>query len=221
VPDFSDVRLGPGWSAFTDVEACAQYILILLTATLSGVVLAYHPVYRGRPASMEALDLRKTLIIYTVVGALVAIVCTVNPYMAFVIFGIGGLMRFTTRLSASKSTGYAIVGTVIGMCWGLGLELVAVLATIYAWVMVYLLEVSTVLELTVGGVDVVDMGRSTESYRDAIARAGGRVMFHGKVFKKRKMRFVIRLPSGVTLDRIAELVDEIPVELRGTPDWPE
>ena len=127
MPDvLGEVTIGPGWEAFTDPARYWQYGLILVAATISGTVLAYHPVYRGRPASMEALELRKTLIIYTAVGALIAIICTVNATMAFVIFGIGGLMRFRTQLGASKSTGYAIMGTLVGLCWGLGLEMIAV-----------------------------------------------------------------------------------------------
>jgi len=118
----------------------AQYGLILVEATLSAILLAYHPIYRGRPKTMEDLELAKTLIIYSVAGALISIICTAAPSMAFVIFGIGGLMRFRTNLDSSKSTGHAIIGTLVGLCWGLGLELVAVLATVFFWAMIFFLS---------------------------------------------------------------------------------
>lgn len=222
MPDLmGDVSLGPGWEAFKQPELIMEYVLILLAATVSGTVLALHPVYLGRPASMEAIELKKTLIIYTAVGALISIICTVNPSMAFVIFGIGGLMRFRTNLGDSKSTGHAIMGVLVGLCWGLGLEVVAVLATVYFWVMIFFLERATVVELTVGGVKIPEMGPSTDAYRKAITDAGGAVISASKNFKKVQMTFVFRLPRKVRLEKIISRVEALPEELRGTPDWPE
>lgn len=216
-----EVSLGPGWEAFKHPEVYLGYALILLAATVSATVLAYHPIYIGRPASMEAIELKKTLIIYTAVGALIAIICTVNPSMAFVIFGIGGLMRFRTNLADSKSTGHAIMGTLVGLCWGLGLEMVAVFATVYFWVMIFFLERATVVELTVGGVKISDMGPSTEAYRKAISQAGATVISHSKNFKKVQMTFVFKLPRKVPIEKIITVVENLPEEIRGTPDWPE
>ncbi len=222
MPDFAtQVSLGPGWEAFQDPQLYIQYALILLAATASGAILAYHPIYRGRPASMEDLELKKTLIIYTAVGALIAIICTVNPSMAFVIFGIGGLMRFRTNLGASKSTGHAIMGTLVGLCWGLGLQMVAVFATVFFWLMILFLERASIVELTVGGVKIPKMGPSTEAYREALAKAGCTVSSHSKNFKKVQMTFVFRLPGKVSLESVINSVDNIPEELKGTPDWPE
>jgi len=211
---------GPGLAAFADPMKWIQYALILVEATLSGAVLAYHPVYFGRPKSMEDLELAKTLIIYSVAGALISIICTAAPTMAFVIFGIGGLMRFRTNLDSSKSTGHAIIGTLVGLCWGLGLELVAVLATVFFWGMIFFLERATVVELIVGGVKVAQMLAATEAYREAIAKAGCRVSAHHKNFKKGEMKFVFKLPRKLTIEKVIAEVDKIPEELRGTPDWP-
>ncbi len=215
------VRLGPGWEAFSDPQLYWQYSLILVAATLSGAALAFHPIYRGRPATMESIELRKTLIIYSTVGALIAIICTVNPSMAFVIFGIGGLMRFRTQLGASKSTGYAIMGTLVGLCWGLGLEMVAVVATIYFWLVIYFLERSSVIELTVGGVPIAEMGAATAAYKAAIHKTGCTVSAHSKNFKKVQMTFVVRVPRQTKIDAIVDEVNKLPEGLRGTPDWPE
>jgi hypothetical protein len=210
---------GPGWAGFADLGLYLRFASILLAATASSALLAFHPVHRGRQVSLADIDLRKTLIIYGVVGALIAVVCSVSPSMAFVIFGIGGLMRFRTDVGASKDTGQAIMATLIGLCWGLGLELVGTLATLYFWIMIFVLERSPAVELTVGGVAVPDMGRSAEAYRDAIERAGGRVVGQAKDFKRAQMRFVFRMPRRTTDDRLAKELALIPEPLRGMPDW--
>jgi hypothetical protein len=216
-----DVRMGPGWAAFGDPESYLRYAAILILATLSGAVLAHHPVLRGRPMHLEDLEQQKTLVVYSVVGALIAIICSTNPSMAFVIFGIGGLMRFRTDLGASKHTGHTIMGTLVGLCWGLGLELVATFATLYFWLIIYVLERAPVMQLTVGGVTVADMGEAANAYRKAIQRAGGLLTAHSKNFKKEQMTFVFRLRGDTGLDPVVEEVATIPAGLRGTPHWPE
>jgi hypothetical protein len=220
MPDIGTLTQGPGLAAFADPMRWIHSALILIEATLSGVALAYHPIYIGRPKSMEDLELTKTLIIYSVAGALISIICTTAPSMAFVIFGIGGLMRFRTNLDSSKSTGHAIIGTLVGLCWGLGLQLVAVLATVFFWVMIFFLERATVVELIVGGVKVAQMSAAADAYREAIAKAGCRVSAHHKNFKKGEMAFVFKLPRKVAIEKVIAAVDGIPEELRGTPDWP-
>jgi hypothetical protein len=211
--------VGPGWAAFGDRELYLRFATILIAATVSSALLAYHPVYRRRAISLADIDLRKTLIIYGIVGALIAVICTVSPSMAFVIFGIGGLMRFRTDVGASKDTGHTIMATLIGLCWGLGLELVAVLATLFFWALIFALERSPPAELTVGGVSLLDMGRAADAYRAAIARAGGRVLGHAKDFKRTQMSFVYRLPVSSSEEDLAREVAAIPDGLRGTPDW--
>ena len=68
------LSIGPGWHAFAEPEQYLHAALVLLTATLSGLVLAFHPVYRGRPISLVDLEQRKTLVLYSSVGALIAII---------------------------------------------------------------------------------------------------------------------------------------------------
>jgi hypothetical protein len=215
----ANFELGPGWSGFSKPELYLKFTMILVAATASSALLAFHPVYRGRPTSLADLDLRKTLIIYGIVGALIAVICSVSPPMAFVIFGIGGLMRFRTDVGASKDTGHTIIATLVGLCWGLGLELVAALATVYCWIIIFALERSRPIELTVGGVGIPEMGRAAEAYRDAIKRTGGRVLGHAKDFKRSQMTFVFRLPRHSSEEALAREVAVIPDQLRGTPDW--
>src|ERR1700753_4188691 len=95
------LSLGPGWDAFQQPDQYAHAALVLITATLSGIVLAFHPVQRGRPLTVDDVEQRKPVVLYSSVGALIAIICTVAPSMAFVIFGIGGLMRFRTNTGES------------------------------------------------------------------------------------------------------------------------
>lgn len=210
-----------GWQGFDDPALYLHVLLVLVLATCSGALLAFHPVTRGRALTIESLEQRKTMLIYSVVGALISTICTVNPSMAFVIFGIGGLMRFRTDVGAPKNTGNTIMSTLIGLCWGLHLELVAVLATAYVWGMIYVLERSRLRQLAVGGIAVPDMMRAEEAYREAIARSGCHVLGHTKDFKRLQMLFMFRVPSREAFEQLTREVAALPDALRGAPDWPE
>jgi hypothetical protein len=177
-------------------------------------------VYRSRPLTLDVLEHRKTIIIYSAVGALIAIICTVAPSMAFVIFGIGGLMRFRTNTGDSTVTGQTIMGTLIGLSWGLGLQLVAVLATLYFAVMIWVLEAAPIQKVTIG-IEIANMHRAADLYRDALVRAGCTILAHGKSFKKSQMHFLLKAPRGFGAEEAMRALTEIPEELRGTVDWPE
>ena len=213
------LSLGPGWEAFLQADQYIHAALVLLTATLSGVVLAFHPVHRGRSLTLEDVEQRKTIVLYSTVGALIAIICTVAPSMAFVIFGIGGLMRFRTNTGESKTTGHTIMGTLVGLCWGLGLQLVAVLATIYFWLMIFALEAARVDRLHVLGIETINMARAAEAYREVLTRAGCRVLGHTKSFKKLQLTFTLRVPRNFTIDEVTKAATDLPPELRGIVDW--
>ena len=66
---------------------------------------------------------------YALVGAVTAKIVEANSAMAFVVFGIGGLMRFRTDVGPAKDTGRVILTAVVGVCCGLKLLVVAVRAT--------------------------------------------------------------------------------------------
>jgi hypothetical protein len=215
------LTLGPGWEAFAHPDQYVHAAVVLMAATGSGLVLAYHPLHSARALTLDDIEQRKSLVLFSSVGALIAIVCTVTPQMAFVIFGIGGLMRFRTNTGESKTTGHTIIGTLIGLCWGLGLQLVAVLATVYFWLMIFVLEAARVERLTVSGVASADMPRAAEAYRQAMTQAGCRVLGHNRSFKKAQLSFVLRVPQRFSADDVSRAVATIEPELRGSFDWRE
>lgn len=213
--------MGPGWAGFTDSAHWIRYGTVLIAATVSGAVLAYHPAHTRGTVTLADIEQRKTLIIYSIAGALIAVVCAVNPSMAFVIFGIGGLLRFRTDVGESKSTGHTIIATLVGLCWGLGLELVAVLATAYFWSIVWFLEKTQVERLRVGGIASADLARAAEVYRQTLTRAGCRIYGHEKSHKALEMTFIVRMKDRSARDLLAKEFDSIPEPLRGVPEWTE
>jgi hypothetical protein len=73
------------------------------------------------------------------VGAVVAEL-GINQNLAFVIFGIGALVRFRTVLDNPKATGKALLVVVIGLACGMGQWAMAVFVTAATWTLVYWLD---------------------------------------------------------------------------------
>jgi hypothetical protein len=101
-----------GWSDFGDGWLLLDMIIVLLIALLLGAVIGYHPATRRRMSSLEQFEQPKTVLMYSMVAAVVALLVKVQPAMAFVIFGIGGLLRFRTLVGEAKDTGRVILVTV-------------------------------------------------------------------------------------------------------------
>jgi hypothetical protein len=209
-----------GLEAFTDPKQIGYFLLLLLGSSALGALLAYHP--STRRTSMEDLDQPKITITYAVVGTLVGIVVPPIPAMGIAIFGIGGLMRFRTELSAAKETGRVILATMIGITCGLNLWMVAIITTAFSWILIYVLESRTNERLTVRGVRSETIGPSSEAYAKALHGLNCRFHAPRKNPKKGQITYTMQVPQNVSREAIeAKCNEEVPKDLRGTIDWPE
>jgi hypothetical protein len=210
-----------GWGAFSDPEKLGNFFLVIIGAGALGAVLALHP-FAGQMLSLEDLDQPKIIITYTVVGALVAIVVSAIPSMAFAIFGIGGLMRFRTELGAAKETGRVILATLLGLACGLHFWMVAILGTAIAWVLIWILESRQGLRMAVRGLTTQTLGPAAEAYAGVLGGLKCSIATVRKNPAKSQVSFIFRAKR--TLDREAieaQCNEKVPKELRGTIDWPE
>ncbi len=210
---------GYNWEAFTRLDFVLEVLLGLLTAAALGAALGYHPRTYGRAISPEDIDQPKIFIMYAVVGSAVAEVVRAFPEMAFVIFGIGGLLRFRTDVGHARDTGRVILATIVGLACGLKIYVVAVLAAAFGWILILLLEAHVMYRLTVKGIGQTVLAKAAEAYEEALRAHGLRITSEKKNFLKSQVAFVFRAPGNLDRDRIEEFLKEVPESLRGTIDW--
>ncbi len=121
-----------------------QFVLRLLLSFLLAVacawVVGWHPRRATFGDPLADNEERKTLLILGLVGAVVAELSAGSPTMAFVIFGIGALLRFRTALDNPKLTGKAIMVVIIGLACGMGSWVMAVFVTAFTWILIYWIE---------------------------------------------------------------------------------
>jgi hypothetical protein len=208
-----------GWSDFADGWLLLDMVLVLLIALVLGAVIGYHPATRRRMSSLEHFEQPKTVLMYSMVAAVVALLVKVEPAMAFVIFGIGGLLRFRTLVGEAKDTGRVILVTVVGLCCGLKIFIVAVPATVIGWLVVYFLEQQPAGIIRVSGVAEDKMRASNKAHRGLIESAGFIVIGEQTKFIKREFAFVVKAPPAIDRARLDADFESLPNELRGVIDW--
>lgn len=217
--ELSELGLGVGWRAFTDVELLGQMALVLVIAVVLAALIAYHPTTRAKASTLEQLEQPKTFMMYSMVGALIAIIVKVQPSMALVVFGIGGLMRFRTNVGEAKDTGRVILVTVVGLCCGLELYAVAVLATGLAWALIFALERRTVGRVVVQGLDKDQIDAAAEAHTTVLRELGCTVLGEDKRVHKASVAVIYRAPRAVDRGRIEQGFASLPEPLRGTVNW--
>ncbi len=214
-PRHSFETLMEGWSDFNQGWLLLDMVLVLGFALALSAVIAYHPTTRKRMSSLEHFEQPKAFLLYSMVAAMVALIVKVSPAMAFVIFGIGGLLRFRTLVGDAKDTGRVILVTVVGLCCGLKIFVVAVPATVIGWLLVYSLERQTAGIIRVSGVGEDAIYDAVRAYRAIIQRLGCTVIGEQTKFIRREFCFVVQAPPDLQRGSLQEQLDQLPQGLRG------
>lgn len=210
-----------GWAGFLDTDALLQSFLALILATFLGSVIAFHPTTARTVDTREEAELPKVLIMYALVGAVVGeIVLEYGMVVGFVIFGLGGLMRFRTDAASTRDTGRLIMVTLIGLISGLNLPHFAVMATVFAWILIYVFDGHPVCELKINEVPKGKVKEASDAYRTTLAQLGCTVISEDRSFTKNRIVFVVRAPRNKSQSQLtAGLCEHVPAEIRGELDW--
>ena len=223
VPDFlgqPPASLGEGWRGLTDIAFLANALLTLTLAAVLGAIIAYHPRHRQTADTLAEIDAPKVYIMYAVIGAIIGIlVVKYGLVVGFVLFGIGGLIRFRTILQSASVTGQVIYVTLIGLSCGLDLPHVAILATAFGFVLIYVLEARITYRIDVRGLSRERIGEAAAAYRRVLEQRGCRIMNEKKNPVKERVTFIFRAGQE-TREHLEEVLESgIDETLRGAVDW--
>lgn len=210
-----------GWEGFLDTAALSQSFLSLVLAIFLGAVIAFHPTTARTVDTRAEAELPKVLIMYALVGAVVGeIVLQYGMVVGFVIFGLGGLMRFRTDAASTRDTGRLIMVTLIGLIAGLNLPHFAVMATAFSWTLIYTFDGHPVCELEIHEIPKGKVKEAAEAYRAQLAQLGCKIISEDRSFAKSRIVYVLRAPRNRPQSQLnAALCENVPVEVRGEINW--
>jgi uncharacterized membrane protein YhiD involved in acid resistance len=205
---------------FTDLSRYVEVVLVLLLAMLLSAVIAYHPLTRGKASTITEIEQPKTFIMYALAGALAGYIALISPAIGFIIFGIGGLMRFRTEVGEAKDTGRVILVTIVGICCGVQAFLIAIFATLFGWLLVWHLERQNAGRMQVKGLEREKIQPVAEAYRGVLTEAGCTILGEKKNFLKGQVTFVFKAPRELDREEVeGRIAEQLPKEIRGAVDW--
>ena len=210
-----------GWSGFNDYGAMVNELAALVLATLLAMIIAFHPTTRRTVDTIEEAELPKVSIMYALVGAVVGVaVLQFGMVIGFVVFGLGGLMRFRTETSSTRDTGRLIIVTLVGLLCGMNLPHFAVITTAFVWFVILVFDANPVYRLDVTDIDKPNLKLAADAYKNELANFGAKLVTESNAVSKGKLVFVFRAPRGFSQDALYEAtLRHLPPELRGEVDW--
>ena len=182
---------------FGHPEFILRLFLSLSLAVGCAYAIAWHPRRASLADPLADLEERKALILLGVVGAVVAELSGTSQTLAFVIFGIGALLRFRTLLDNPKLTGKAIMVVVVGLACGMGSWAMAVFVTAFCWVLVYWLDSHSSCRVRIRLDDTEDPKPVFGTVQSLLVSHKCRLQSSALYEDKGQMVFLLYIPSGV------------------------
>ena len=188
-----------------------RLFLSLALAVGCAWVIAWHPRRASLHDPLADLEERKALILLGVVGAVIAELSGTSQTLAFVIFGIGALLRFRTLLGNPKLTGKAIMIVVVGLACGMGSWAMAVFVTAFSWLLLFWLDSHTSCRVRIRLDETEDPKPVFGMVQSLLVSHKCRLQSSSLYEDKGQMVFLLYIPAGVDP---RELEEEVRSKLR-------
>jgi hypothetical protein len=182
---------------FAHPEFILRLFLSLGLAVACAQAIAWHPRRSSLQNPLGDLEERKALILLGMVGAVIAELSGTSQTLAFVIFGVGALLRFRTALDNPKLTGKAIIVVVVGLACGMGSWAMAVFVTIFSWLLIYWLDSHSSCRIRIRLEDDVDPQPIFGMMQSLLVSHHCRLQSSALYEEKGQMVFVLYIPAGI------------------------
>jgi hypothetical protein len=187
---------------FLHPEFVLRLFLSLTLAVSCAWLVAWHPRRSARVDSLSDLEERKTLVLLGMVGAIVAELSGASATLAFVIFGIGALLRFRTVLDNPKLTGKAVTVVVIGLACGMGSWVMAVFVTAFSWILIFWLDSQIACRIRIRLAEGGNPKPMFGTVQSLLISRGCRVQSSALDKDKRQLLFFLHIPAGLDLRKL-------------------
>lgn len=216
-----DVLVTEGWLGFANWEFLLHALLALTLAVVFSAAIAYHPRSMRTMDTLEEAVAPRIYLVYGLVGAVIGLmVLEYGLVVGFVVFGIGGLIRFRTTLPSATKTGRLILVTLIGLSMGLNLPHVAFISTAFGFALIYIMDARVTYRIEVKDLDSEVLVGAAHAYREVLTSRGCRILNEKKNFDKKEVAFIFRTSHQTSREDLEQaFTHHLPEKLRGSVDW--
>jgi hypothetical protein len=209
-----------GWGGFLDLRFMAAALGVLLIAAALGAIIGFHPATKRTVDNLDEAELAPVFVMYAVIGAVIGVaVREYGTVVGFVVFGIGGLLRFRSATDSTRDTVRLITVTLVGLIAGLGLLHFAVMTTLFAFALIYIFDSSPACRIRIEGLPMDRAADVAAAYREQLKVHRCKIIAERRSLEKKRIEFVFRLPRRGTRDQLESALSGIPADLRGHVDW--
>src|ERR1043166_8418856 len=191
------VSIGQSLEQFAHPSFILRLFLSLTLALGCAFAIAWHARRASLRDPLKDFEERKALVLLGVVGAVVAELSGTSQTLAFVIFGIGALLRFRTLLDNPKLTGKAIMVVVVGLACGMGSWAMAVFVTGFSWLLIFWLDSHSSCRVRIRLDDNEDPKPVFGMVQSLLVSHKCRLQSSSLYEDKGQMVFLLYIPSGV------------------------
>jgi hypothetical protein len=187
---------------FLHPEFMLRLFLSLTLAVGCAWLLAWDPRRSSSLDSPADFEERKTLVLLGMVGAIVAELSGTSQTLAFVIFGIGALLRFRTALDNPKLTVKAMIVVVVGLACGMGSWVMAVFVTAFSWILIFWLDSHIACRIRIRHPREADAKETCDMVQSFLVSRGCRLQTSPLYKGKRQVVFLLHIPAGLDLRQL-------------------
>jgi hypothetical protein len=206
---------GGGWAQWANREEIGLFILDVATTIALTAAFVYHPIRRRLPVTLASLRLPTLFYLYALIGMVVGFLVVQHGYIiGFVVFGIGALLRFRSNLDDPGDTVEMILVTVLGLCVGLNLPVMAIMIGAVAWVVILVAGRRDAVALSLKADDQAALDGALAEVEEAATQKRWRIASlhrsHGKAAAE-----LILVTVGKLAEGDVERILEGPLDARG------
>ena len=200
---------GGGWSQWRNTDEALLFIGDVVTTLILTAAIVHHPVRRRLALSVSALRLPRLFFLYALTGMTVGFLVLQHGYIiGFVVFGIGALLRFRSNLDDPEDTVEMILVTVLGLCVGLDLPIMAILVGVVAWMVIWLTARKTPCEIALKADDRASLDESLGRVSEALKERGWEIAATHHSHRKSSAEVIFLAAGAVTEPDIENVLDE-------------
>lgn len=210
-----------GWQQVLNGPEMLEFLLAVILAAVLTAAIAFHPVVMAERRTRDDFEEPRSLFLYGLIGLLVGFMVMHHGYLiGFVIFGIGGLMRFKTDSGDLADTRRLILVTLIGLSVGLNLPVMAVIATACAFAVIFVLgrKMNVCIEVQFESLKLAKLNMDT--LRDLLRERGYTVRSATKHRFKPGADYLVVVPGQAGREALLREFTLIQAtKLHGISDW--
>ena len=205
---------GNGWAEWNDRQELVAFLIDAVVTLILAALIAHHPIRRRDLPTLQSVALPRLFYLYALIGMAVGfLVVNHGAVIGFVVFGIGALLRFRSNMDDPLDTVEMILVTVLGLCVGMDLPVMAVLIGAVAWIVILMVGRNTHFLLTLRAEDNGQVDRALTLAEAKAKQNAWRILRSTRSHAKPAAEMLVSMPRSVG---ITEAENTFAIDLDGT-----